>query len=115
MQNVIEVSRLQKKYGEMTAVNNISFFVKQGELFAFLGENGAGKSTTINMLSTILPKHFQSHQVKSLLWDTSLEEKMLPSEKKSESFFRIQFLMGSLQLSRIFSQGEHITAIAKKK
>lgn len=56
MQNVIEVSRLQKKYGEMTAVNNISFFVKQGELFAFLGEKGAGKSTTINMLSTILPK-----------------------------------------------------------
>ena len=47
MQNVIEVSRLQKKYGEMTAVNNISFFVKQGELFAYIGENGAGKSTTI--------------------------------------------------------------------
>ncbi|SDB08461.1 ATP-binding cassette domain-containing protein [Butyrivibrio sp. INlla16] len=56
MQNAIEVKGLQKKYGAMTAVNNISFSVKQGELFAFLGENGAGKSTTINMLSTILPR-----------------------------------------------------------
>ncbi len=56
MKNAIEVINLQKKYGDMTAVNNISFSVKQGELFAFLGENGAGKSTTINMLSTILPK-----------------------------------------------------------
>lgn len=56
MKNAIEVNNLQKKYGDMTAVNNISFSVKQGELFAFLGENGAGKSTTINMLSTILPK-----------------------------------------------------------
>lgn len=56
MQNAIEVNKLQKKYGDMTAVNNISFSVKQGELFAFLGENGAGKSTTINMLSTILPR-----------------------------------------------------------
>ncbi len=56
MKKAIEVNNLQKKYGEFTAVNSISFSVSQGELFAFLGENGAGKSTTINMLSTILPK-----------------------------------------------------------
>ena len=56
MKKAIEVSKLYKQYGDMTAVNNISFEVKQGSLFAFLGENGAGKSTTINMLSTILPK-----------------------------------------------------------
>ena len=53
MKKAIEVNNLQKKYGEFTAVNNISFSVNQGELFAFLGENGAGKSTTINMLSTV--------------------------------------------------------------
>ena len=56
MKKAIEVTKLYKQYGDMTAVNNISFEVEQGSLFAFLGENGAGKSTTINMLSTILPK-----------------------------------------------------------
>lgn len=52
----IEVNNLYKKYNELTAVDNISFEVQEGELFAFLGENGAGKSTTINILSTILDK-----------------------------------------------------------
>lgn len=52
----IEVKNLTKKYGNSTAVDGISFDVEEGALFAFLGENGAGKSTTINMLSTILSK-----------------------------------------------------------
>jgi len=56
MIKAIEVNNLKKMYGDMTAVNNITFDVKRGELFAFLGENGAGKSTTLNMLSTILTK-----------------------------------------------------------
>ena len=57
MKNIIEVKNLVKKYKDLTAVNDISFEVKEGSLFAFLGENGAGKSTTINVLCTILKKN----------------------------------------------------------
>ena len=51
---ILDVKNLTKKYGGFTAVDNISFNVGEGELLGFLGVNGAGKSTTINMLSTLL-------------------------------------------------------------
>jgi ABC-2 type transport system ATP-binding protein len=50
-QPAIEVSHLTKRYGEVVAVNDISFQVGNGELFGFLGPNGAGKTTTINLLT----------------------------------------------------------------
>lgn len=50
MENIIEINHLYKSFGSIKAVNNLSFKVKRGELFAFLGVNGAGKSTTIAML-----------------------------------------------------------------
>lgn len=50
----ITVSRLTKKYGELTAVDNLSFTVRKGEIFGFLGPNGAGKTTTLNVLSTLV-------------------------------------------------------------
>lgn len=50
MENIIEINHLYKSFGSVKAVNNLSFKVKRGELFAFLGVNGAGKSTTIVML-----------------------------------------------------------------
>ncbi len=56
MDNMIEVAHLCKSYGEVKAVQDLSFQVKEGELFAFLGVNGAGKSTTIHILCGRLPK-----------------------------------------------------------
>ncbi len=50
----IEINNLTKKYGDFTAVDNISFFACDGEFVGFLGVNGAGKSTTINIMSTLL-------------------------------------------------------------
>jgi ABC-2 type transport system ATP-binding protein len=50
MEKIIEAINLTKRYGEFTAVDNISFHVNKGEFFGFLGPNGAGKTTTINML-----------------------------------------------------------------
>jgi ABC-2 type transport system ATP-binding protein len=51
---MIEVDGVTKKFGNFTAVDDISFSIKPGELFALLGPNGAGKSTTIKMLTTLL-------------------------------------------------------------
>lgn len=56
MANIIEVNRLIKNYKEVQAVRDISFSVEEGSFFAFLGVNGAGKSTTINILCTVLQK-----------------------------------------------------------
>ena len=52
--NIIEVKNLTRKFGDLVAVDDISFSVPAGEVFAFLGPNGAGKTTTIKMLTTLL-------------------------------------------------------------
>ena len=55
LRNAIEVEHIVKKYGEFTAVDAISFSVKDGEIFGLLGPNGAGKSTLIRMMTTLIP------------------------------------------------------------
>ncbi|WP_152399453.1 ABC transporter ATP-binding protein [Paenibacillus cellulositrophicus] len=52
--NVLDIRGLTKKFGEFVAVDNMSLTVREGEIFGFLGANGAGKSTTINMVSSLL-------------------------------------------------------------
>lgn len=52
--NAIELNNLQKSFGDLKAVDGVSFGVKEGEIFSLLGPNGAGKTTTISMLSTLL-------------------------------------------------------------
>jgi len=53
--NAIEVNHIVKKYGDFTAVDDVSFAVKDGEIFGLLGPNGAGKSTLIRMMTTLIP------------------------------------------------------------
>ncbi|MCM3727782.1 ABC transporter ATP-binding protein [Neobacillus cucumis] len=52
--NVLEIKNLTKKFGDFIAVDNMSLAIQEGEIFGFLGSNGAGKSTTINMISGLL-------------------------------------------------------------
>ena len=54
MEDVIEVQELTKRFGDLVAVDHVSFTVKRGEIFGFVGPNGAGKSTAIKMLTTLL-------------------------------------------------------------
>lgn len=56
MNHIIEIENLNKSFGDVKAVQNLSFHVKEGELFAFLGVNGAGKSTTISIICGQLAK-----------------------------------------------------------
>ena len=56
MKYLLEVSNLKKNYGDIEAVKDISFKVEAGSFFSFLGHNGAGKSTTINIIATLLGK-----------------------------------------------------------
>src|SRR6185503_15323892 len=51
----IEVDHIVKRYGDFTAVNDVTFDVKEGEIFGLLGPNGAGKSTLIRMMTTLIP------------------------------------------------------------
>ncbi len=64
----IEVDHIVKKYGDFTAVDDVSFNVKEGEIFGLLGPNGAGKSTLIRMMTTLIPitagtAHIAGHDV----------------------------------------------------
>jgi len=58
MQDIIKVTSLSKQFGNITAVDDLSFTVQEGDVYGFLGQNGAGKSTTIRMLLTLIkPTH----------------------------------------------------------
>ena len=70
MENIVEVRDLVVKFGDFTAVDGISFDVKEGEIFGFLGPNGAGKTTTIRTITTIQKYdsgtvHIDGHDIKT--------------------------------------------------
>jgi multidrug/hemolysin transport system ATP-binding protein len=63
MKDIIKIDHLQKSFGDIHAVSDLSIRVKEGELFAFLGVNGAGKSTTINIMCGQLQKDSGSVEI----------------------------------------------------
>ncbi|WP_107838252.1 ABC transporter ATP-binding protein [Metasolibacillus meyeri] len=71
MKSIIQVENLRKSYGQHEAIKGISFSVEQGTLFAFLGANGAGKSTTIEILCTLLKKSSGTINMNSYMLDSS--------------------------------------------
>jgi len=80
MKEFVSVSKLTKKYGDLVAVDNLSFTVIKGEIFGFLGPNGAGKTTTLNVISTL--SDFDRGEVKIAGYDLKEDE------------FRIKGLLG---------------------
>ena len=88
MKNIIEIEHLSKSFGKIKAVNDLSFSVKEGELFAFLGVNGAGKSTTISIICGALSAdsgkvtidgedHFTAKEKLGVVFQSSVLDKAL--------------------------------------
>lgn len=74
MEHIIEIKNLHKRFNDVHAVNNLSFHVNKGELFAFLGVNGAGKSTTISILCGTLKKDSGEIYVEGHNADTEMDQ-----------------------------------------
>jgi ABC-2 type transport system ATP-binding protein len=106
-EHAIEVENLTKRYGNLLAVNGISFNVKKGEVFAFLGPNGAGKTTTVEIIEMIRTP--TSGKVRLLGMDVSKEKRaivprigVLPQD--FSSFDRITVRETMQYYSRLFSR-----------
>lgn len=56
MNNILSISNLTKKFGYLTAVNDLSFTIKRGNIYGILGPNGSGKSTTLGMILNVVNK-----------------------------------------------------------
>ena len=74
MKDIIKIDHLSKSFGDVKAVHDLSFRVKEGELFAFLGINGAGKSTTINIMCGQLCKDAGSIEIDGANLDRNIDQ-----------------------------------------
>ncbi|MFO7635777.1 MAG: ATP-binding cassette domain-containing protein [Clostridia bacterium] len=102
---MIEIIDLTKKYGQIVAVNNISFNVKKGEILGFLGPNGAGKSTTMNIITGYLPSTAGTVKVDG--YDIMLE----PEEVKK----RIGYLPEAPPVYRDMTVMEYLSFVSNLK
>jgi ABC-2 type transport system ATP-binding protein len=106
MNHIIEVRDLVKRYGDMTAVNGVSFYVEQGEIFGLLGENGAGKTTTLEIIEGL--RHPSSGLVSVLGHDSQVEtaavKQRIGVQLQSSSYFPFLNLKEMLGLFASFYQ-----------
>ena len=103
-ENIIEIKNLHKSYGETKAVDDLSLKVKKGELFAFLGVNGAGKSTTISIMCGTLNKDAGSITING----KDLEENMQSVKKSFGVVFQTSVLDKALS---VFDNLQHRASI----
>lgn len=94
MEHIIEIEHLNKRFAEVQAVRDLSFHVRPGELFAFLGVNGAGKSTTISILCGQLAKDSGSVRV----CGESIDQNMPHIARKLGVIFQNSVLDGALSV-----------------
>lgn len=107
----IEVQNLTKRYGDLMAVNDVSFTVNHGEVFAFLGPNGAGKTTTVEIIETLRTP--TSGKVTLLGMDISKHKRrILPRigvlPQGFNSFDRVTVRESILYFARLFGVDRHI-------
>ena len=88
MNTIIKIDNLTKTYGSLKAVDNLSFEIRKGELFAFLGVNGAGKSTTINIICGQLKKD----EGTVIIDDLNLDDNLAKIKKKIGVVFQASIL-----------------------
>ncbi len=110
----IEVSHLKKIYGDLVAVNDISFAVRSGEVFAFLGPNGAGKTTTVEMIESI--RQPTDGVIKLLGSDTrtdfnAVKEKIGILPQEFHSFERLTVRETLLYFSNLFKKKANVDDI----
>ena len=114
MDYAIEVEGLTKIYGDLKAVDNISFKVKKGEVFAFLGPNGASKTTTVEMIEGI--RNPASGKIKVLGYDISkttkeIKERIGVLPQEFISFERLTVKETLLYFSRLYKKRADIEQI----
>jgi ribosome-dependent ATPase len=108
--SAIEANNLTKKFGDFTAVDDVSFTIPRGEIFGFVGSNGCGKTTTMKMLTGLLhPTHGQAY-----MFDSSVETGSIELKSASDTCRRAFRCMVSLLCGRTWIC-MHIYSICRKR
>src|SRR5215831_18438086 len=103
MQNIIQVNSLSKQFRNITAVDDLSFSVEEGDVYGFLGQNGAGKSTTIRMLMGLIRPSAGRIEIMDLNLETYHNEIMRQTGAIIERPDLYRYLSG-LENLRIFAK-----------